>query len=283
MDSRFDLLLHMANAYEESDAVEASFLHSGLQAIIHEHLEFENCNGMHYFYRMLRQPRVQWEICENTLHDKFEETEIRNVLLLPENTSLDTTAQLTAAARERFAWSCLWKDRPVPQTLGTSISEDTERRDSFHRITRLVCREPGNPKLQNLPTRVCDLGGFLHRLVLPLWGGESDIPLWASLLKGWTEAWLKYNQTAPVVVLVRFRLSEQRRALILQDCLDKLGVPSAPASEANESECQTYAEYLSAQNKSIQSGISRQMAWINGGARMLPKRWEALERARTKD
>lgn len=126
------------------------------------------------------------------------------VLLVPNNTDLNTSSTLVAQASQRHP--CVGaEDSGVSAPIGSIVRTRTQCSDYYDEIWHLVCRMPGKPELVGLEAAVASIvpGEDVLCLRSPVFGTGDDWSGWATGLRRWNDA-RKNIQNSPVFLELCF-------------------------------------------------------------------------------
>lgn len=158
---------------------------------------------------------------------------VRAVLVVPENTNLDSTAEVTQAALNRYSAITKVRKRAKTQPLGSVVACEAAGR--FAGISLAVCREPGKPDLRELESclrNAMRAGEYdLRRLVIPVWGREADMKLWADVLAKLVNDAAMTQSGVRLPISLVFRPQDEAVACVVETLLIDRGVLVARSAE----------------------------------------------------
>jgi hypothetical protein len=102
----------------------------------------------------------------------------RSVLVLPNNTSLDSQSTLQTQASARYAFRL----ERSPATLGAVVRSEVQQNDYYDEVWHMVCRKPSDPKVRQLCDALMQLVPGEHVVVfrVPVFGQDGEWAEWAN-------------------------------------------------------------------------------------------------------
>lgn len=197
------------------------------QATSRAPLEWSTYNDACWAVRhLVDRPAIRFSRCDPINEPPRPIPFTRTVLLVPNNTNLDSASTLVAQASKRHP--C---ERPqhfeIGAALGSVVGTRTQGSDHYDEVWHLVCRQPGQPRLLGLEPALERLVAPSEEVLClraPVFGSDSDWDTWASGLRLWHAA-RRTIQESPVFLELCFIPDSLSVAEGIRSRLSAKGVP----------------------------------------------------------
>jgi len=146
----------------------------------------------------------------------------RSVLVLPNNTSLDSHSTLLTQAQSRYDFRV---DGSTGEP-GSIVRSELKPNDYYDEIRHLVCRKPSDPKLQGLSAglRLLNPGEHVVMFRIPVFGQEGEWEDWVDGLARWL--FLRNDiQNAAAFIDLCFIEQSSHEAACIATSLHGAGIP----------------------------------------------------------
>lgn len=225
--THMDLLIHAANALPGRGEGLGAMFFDFVAAMYHnpegpprfDHQTFTS------YARLQMGAEVIWSIGDTLNVPMCLSGAIYPVLVLPNNTKLNSTSRVNEAANARFPRMLADLARPVKDGVGhdPGWAVRLKGEGGFAAIVHVVCRKPGDPTLLALQAGL--EGAFAvgedkcGHLSIPIWGEESDLAVWADALAGIVSGFCQFQKHARMPIALRFRPEDRARAEAIERML----------------------------------------------------------------
>ena len=227
-----ELLVHAMNYFGSRDASIATGAYDALARVAHRHKHARDldCSNWIAEVRLQQTADVIWGIGNTLAVPEYLSHQSDLRLVLPNNTNLDSSAQLLAAAEAKTPGMRTrlneWKQKNSPASCGDAVSIGPGL--GFQEVVHVICREPGDPALTRLNCGLAAAmspGSYNHgRLVIPVWGSEDDLTVWADALGSLAADATTMQSPVRLPVILLFRPEEEARGIALQRMLIERGL-----------------------------------------------------------
>ncbi len=183
-------LLHCEHADNGIEPKNALLMYAGMRVImsaIEAGIGWQECNDVFWSLRKrIWAGPIQFVLRDPVQQPARRTALLRNILAVPNTTTLNTSSNWLAAASDIFGCEPLVA-HSSPTELGSVLIADCRNQSYYDSVAYLICRTPGNPT----PKRLSECFANFHELepvtvyTVPLFGNADNVPEWRDALVVW--------------------------------------------------------------------------------------------------
>lgn len=279
-------IVHGANAFDQPSTASAFATYDALARVVDHGREPGELKTDPWIADVRSQQcaEIYWFLGDTFQRPHALPSHLAATLVIPNNTRLDSTAEITQAALKRFpeleAQLAKYRKVETMRSCGEVVACDAAGR--FSSVTFAVCREPGNAALIGLEAclrrALCPTPYDPQRVVIPVWGGEDQLEQWADSLAAVVLQAPNTQAGVRLPLLLTFRPEDESRALRLERLLIERGVLVGREFDFMAGDCGPEAA-LACVKATGPVTPSRLGSWFARGVRLPAKLWDRFTRA----
>lgn len=188
----FDSTLHAAHFWDVPSVAVTRWLYETAVLAKEQHSEFWTNDHAWARHRLYQSPPVVWQVVDLLNENPSISLDTPHVLVLPNNTNLDSGALLLKKAVAAWGANVMPSaEIERPCKVGDVVEVASKGAGRYDKILHFVCREPGKKAVVGLDKCMRSLCDHLHTrfpasfptcVVLPLWGEASELSTWVDAI-----------------------------------------------------------------------------------------------------
>lgn len=281
-----DPIVHGANYFDQLSTATAFAIYDALSRLVEHEVEPNQVKTDPWVAEVRSQQgaEVYWFLGDTFDRPAVLPPHLATTLLIPNDTRLDSTAEITQAALKRFSEleAQLAKHRKERATRACGETVDCGAAGRFSSVAFAVCREPGKAALVGLEAclrrSLCPAPYGPQRAVIPVWGGEDQLVQWADALLAVVIKAPNTQAGVRLPLLLTFRPEDENRALRLERLLIKRGVLVGRESDFMAGDCGPEAAIACVKTTGPVTP-ARLGSWFARGVRLPAALWDRFTRA----